>query len=214
MLWVFGFVSLGLLMLTNQYLPILLQLPSPGLTTVESSTIVAIQGLGGVIGILIFSLVLIKWRNFRAISVYLGLSAILTSVVGLLADAEFGTLLLALTATALFMPALLGPTRNILAVDIYPEDMRATGVGATELSARLGSASQGALGGILIGGGLGLGGFFFALLIPLGILGAALVGLRLLDLRKSQRDDAQGSEPGQSHPIQVVGAGNGETHPR
>ena len=30
MLWVFGFVSLGLLMLTNQYLPILLQLPSPG----------------------------------------------------------------------------------------------------------------------------------------------------------------------------------------
>ena len=166
MLWVFGFVSLGLLMLTNQYLPILLQLPSPGLTTVESSTIVAIQGLGGVIGILIFSLVLIKWRNFRAISVYLGLSAILTSVVGLFADAEFGALLLALTATALFMPALLGPTRNILAVDIYPEDMRATGVGATEFSARLGSASQGALGGILIGGGLGLGRILFCTADP------------------------------------------------
>lgn len=186
LLWVFGFVSLGLLMLTNQYLPLLLQLPSPGLSTAESSTIVAIQGLGGVVGILMFSLVLLKRRYVPVIGTYLGISAILVSVVALVAHANFTSLLISLTAVALFMPAVLGPTRNILAVEIYPESMRATGVGATEFSARIGSASQGALGGILIGGGLGITGFFFALLVPLGILGAVLAGIRVISRRQGQ----------------------------
>lgn len=184
LLWVFSFTSLGMLMVFNQYLPTLLQLPSPGLDTVQSSSIVAIQGLGGVFGILIFGVVLARWSYYKAIGLYLFIAALMLTGVALLADSGYITLLLSLTATALFMPAATGPTRNTIAIEIYPNNMRATGIGAAELSARLGSASQGALGGVFIGLGLTLSGFFLALLVPLSILAATLTGLKLLPLQK------------------------------
>lgn len=180
LLWVFGFVSLGTQLLVVQYLPTLLQLPVPGLTTVQSSTIVALYGFASVLSLLLLGAVLAKWRHFGVIALCLTFSAVVAVIVSFVVDAGFIPLTIALTAAGFFLPAALGPTRNILAVDAYPTDMRATGVGATEFSARLGSAGQGAIGGVIIGAGLGLSGFFLTLLVPLGILGLALAGLKAL----------------------------------
>ncbi|QGU08771.1 4-hydroxybenzoate transporter PcaK (plasmid) [Corynebacterium occultum] len=191
LLWVFGFLSLGTQLLIIQYLPTLLQMPSPGLTTVESSTIVAVYGFASVASLLLLGAVLAKWQRFGVIAACLAVSAIVAVAVSLVSDAGFVTLLIVLGVTGFFVPAALGPTRNVLAVEAYPTDMRATGVGITELSARLGSAGQGALGGVLIGGGLGLGGFFLALLVPLGILGAALAGLKALHRPQETSDPEQ-----------------------
>ena len=180
LLWVFGFVSLGTQLLVVQYLPTLLQLPVPGLTTVQSSTIVALYGFASVLSLLLMGAVLAKWRHFGVIALCLTFSAVVAVIVSFVVDAGFIPLTIALTAAGFFLPAALGPTRNILAVDAYPTDMRATGVGTTEFSARLGSAGQGAIGGVIIGAGLGLSGFFLTLLVPLGILGLALAGLKAL----------------------------------
>jgi len=180
LLWVFGFVSLGTQLLVVQYLPTLLQLPVPGLTTVQSSTIVALYGFASVLSLLLLGAVLAKWRHFGVIALCLTFSAVVAVIVSFVVDAGFIPLTIALTAAGFFLPAALGPTRNILAVDAYPTDMRATGVGTTEFSARLGSAGQGAIGGVIIGAGLGLSGFFLTLLVPLGILGLALAGLKAL----------------------------------
>lgn len=193
LLWVFGFLSLGTQLLIIQYLPTLLQMPTPGLTTVESSTIVAVYGFASVVSLLLLGAILAKWQRFGVIALCLAVSAIVAVAVSLVADAGFVTLLVVLAAAGFFLPAALGPTRNILAVEAYPTDLRATGVGGTELSARLGSAGTGALGGILIGGGLGLGGFFLALLVPLGILGATLAGLKVL--QRPQEIPAPGKTP-------------------
>ena len=180
LLWVFGFVSLGTQLLIVQYLPTLLQLPVPGLTTVQSSTIVALYGFASVLSLLLMGAVLAKWRHFGVIALCLTFSTVVAVIVSFVVDAGFIPLTIALTAAGFFLPAALGPTRNILAVDAYPTDMRATGVGTTEFSARLGSAGQGAIGGVIIGAGLGLSGFFLTLLVPLGILGLALAGLKAL----------------------------------
>ncbi|RSZ63868.1 MFS transporter [Corynebacterium hylobatis] len=180
LLWAFGFVSLGTQLLVIQYLPTLLQLPVPGLTTVQSSTIVALYGFASVLSLLLLGAVLAKWHHFGVIALCLACSALVAVIVSFVNDAGFIPLAVALTAAGFFLPAALGPTRNILAVDSYPTDMRATGVGTTEFSARLGSAGQGALGGVIIGAGLGLSGFFLALLVPFGILGLALAGLKML----------------------------------
>lgn len=185
LLWVFGFLSLGTQLLLIQYLPILLQLPTPGLTSVQSSTIVAFYGLASVVSLLLLGLVLARWNHFPVIGICLSLAAVIAIVVGLTQDAGFGTLLIVLTAAGFLIPAALGPTRNILAVESYPTPMRATGMGMTELSARVGSAGCGAVGGVLIGAGMGLGGVFFLTLVPLGILGTALMGLKAADRRMS-----------------------------
>lgn len=179
LLWVFGFASLGTQMLVIQYLPTLLQLPTPGLTTVQSSTIVASYGFASVISLLLLGVVLVKLPHVQTIAACLTVSAIVAIAVSMSSTAGFTTLLVVLTVAGFFLPAALGPTRNILSVHAYPTDMRATGVGMTELSARVGSAGQGAIGGILIGAGLGLGGFFLTLLLPLGILGVTLAGLAI-----------------------------------
>lgn len=179
LLWVFGFASLGTQMLVIQYLPTLLQLPTPGLTTVQSSTIVASYGFASVISLLLLGVVLVKLPHVQTIAACLTVSAIVAIAVSMSSTAGFTTLLVVLTVAGFFLPAALGPTRNILSVHAYPTDMRATGVGMTELSARVGSAGQGAIGGMLIGAGLGLGGFFLTLLLPLGILGVTLAGLAI-----------------------------------
>jgi len=55
-----------------------------------------------------------------------------------------------------------------------------------ELYARLGSAGLGAAGGVIAGAGIGLGGFFLVLLVPLGILGGSLGVLKRSRQRKTK----------------------------
>ncbi|KQP70002.1 hypothetical protein ASF40_09190 [Microbacterium sp. Leaf288] len=180
LLWAFGFISLGTQLMLIQYLPTLLQQPSPGLSTAESSAIIAVYGLASVVGILVLSAILIRASRFASIGVGLALSAAAAVWVAFIADSSFTTIFVVVTIAGLIIPTTLGPTRNVLAAAAYPAAMRGTGVGTTEFSARAGSAAGGVVGGALIGGlGLGLSGIFLALLVPFAILGAIVGALRL-----------------------------------
>lgn len=186
-LWVFAFFSLGTQMVIVQYLPLLLQQPSPGLDTTQSSTIVALYGFASVLSILLLGSVLVKLPMYRTIAVALTLAALTAILVSVTSDAAYGTLLITLTAAGFFIPAAVGPTRNVLTVEAYPADLKGTGLGTMELYARLGSAGLGAVGGVVAGAGIGLGGFFLLLLVPLGILGGSLGVAKRSQPKKAQQ---------------------------
>ncbi|MFI5718948.1 MFS transporter [Nocardia sp. NPDC051750] len=191
LLWLFGFFSLGTQLLIAQYLPTLLQQPVPGLTTVQSSTIVGTYGFASVVGGLALSGILARVSRYRVIGFALALSVVVALAIGLAPDPGFGTLLLLLTIAGLILPTAFGPTRNILATAAYPARVRGTGVGSTELCARAGSAVGGLVGGTLIGAGLGLAGLFLTLLLPIGVLLSTLAGLKF-DARRSGADSIAG----------------------
>src|SRR5699024_784593 len=58
-LWVFAFFSLGTQMVIVQYLPLLLQQPSPGMDTAQSSTIFSLYGFASVLSMLLLGSVLV-----------------------------------------------------------------------------------------------------------------------------------------------------------
>lgn len=177
LLWCFGFFSLGTQLMVVQYLPTMLQLPNPGLDTVQSSTIIGLYGLTSTISVLLFGALLIRASRFIVIGSTLLASAIVVLLLALAPSPGYGALLVLLSITGFILPAACGPTRSVLAAAAYPTEIRGTGVGSTEFSGRIGSAAGGALGGVLIGAGLGLGGFFLAVLVPITVLLATLVGL-------------------------------------
>ena len=196
LLWVFGFFSLGTQLLIAQYLPTLLQQPFPGLNTVQSSTIVGAYGFSSVLGGLLLGAILMKVSRYLTISIVLAMSVVMTLVIAFIPSPGFSTLLPLFTIAGFILPTGFGPTRNILAAAAYPTAVRGTGVGMTELGARLGSAAGGAAGGTLIGAGLGLSAIFLALLIPLGVLLSALAGLRAEAKRTGSRAGTPEEEAG------------------
>src|SRR5699024_7105122 len=179
--------SLGTQMVIVQYLPLLLQQPSPGMDTAQSSTIFALYGFASVLCMLLLGSVLVKLPMYRTLAVAITLAALSAILVSITSDAGFGTLLITLTAAGFFIPAAVGPTRNVLTVEAYPADLKGTGLGAMEMYARLGSAGLGAAGGVIAGAGIGLGGFFLVLLVPLGILGCSLGIRKRSQQRKTQQ---------------------------
>ncbi|WP_394194460.1 MFS transporter [Microbacterium foliorum] len=191
LLWVFGFLSLGTQLMIVQYLPTLLQQPTPGLDSVQSSTVVGLYGLTSVAGTLVIGAVLTKVSRFVAIGSALILSAAAAVLVGVTPDLGYGQLLLLLGIAGFVLPAAFGPTRSVLAAAAYPTRIRGTGVGSTEFSARIGSAVGGAVGGTLIGAGLGLTGLFLTLLAPIAVLTATVFGLAM-DARR--RGDASSAD--------------------
>src|SRR5690625_5225127 len=186
-LWVFAFFSLGTQMVIVQYLPLLLQQPSPGLDTTQSSTISALASSASVLSRLLLASILVKLPMYRTIAVTLTLAALTAILVSVTSHAAYRTLLITLPAAGFFIPAAVGPTRNVLTVEAYPADLKGTGLGAMEMYARLGSAGLGAAGGVIAGAGIGLGGFFLVLLVPLGILGGSLGILKRSQQRKTQQ---------------------------
>ncbi|HJX79355.1 MFS transporter [Glutamicibacter sp.] len=190
LLWLFGFFSLGTQLLIAQYLPTLLQLPKPGLDTVQSSTIVGVYGLASVLGGLVLGAILAKVSRFLAIGSVLGLAAVMAVVVYLLPDPGFGSLLVVLGITGFILPTAFGPTRSVLAAMAYPASMRGAGIGVTEFGGRLGAAAGGAAGGTLIAGGMGLSAIFLVLLLPIGLLLASLTGLRAQSRRTQLPEQA------------------------
>lgn len=199
LLWLFGFLSLGTQLLIAQYLPTLLQLPQPGLDTVQSSTIVGVYGLASVLGGVVLGAILAKVSRFLVIGIALGLAAVMAVVVYLLPDPGFGSLLVVLGITGFILPTAFGPTRSVLAAMAYPASLRGAGIGVTEFGGRLGAATGGVAGGALIAGGMGLSGLFLVLLLPIGLLLASLSGLcaqsRWTRLPEQSEVDPTGTAP-------------------
>lgn len=80
-LWVFAFFSLGTPMVIVQYLLMLLQQPSPGMDTAQSSTIFALYGFASVLSMLLLDSVLAKLPMYRTIAVTLTLAALTAILV-------------------------------------------------------------------------------------------------------------------------------------
>lgn len=178
LLWLFGFFSLGTQLLIAQYMPTLLQLPKPGLDTVQSSTIVGVYGFASVVGGVVLGVILARASRFLIIGIVLGLAAVMSIVVYLLPDPGFGSLLVVLGIAGFILPSAFGPTRSVLAAMAYPASMRGAGIGVAEFGGRLGAAAGGVTGGTFIAAGMGLSGIFLVLLLPIGLLLGSLAGLR------------------------------------
>lgn len=153
----------------------------------QSSTIVGAYGFSSVLGGLLLGVILMKVSRYMTISIVLAMSVVMTLVIAFIPSPGFSTLLPLVTIAGFILPTGFGPTRNILAAAAYPTAVRGTGVGMTELGARLGSAAGGLAGGTLIGAGLGLSAIFLAILMPLAILLGALAGLRAEAKRTGSR---------------------------
>ncbi len=136
LLWLFGFFSLGTQLLIAQYLPTLLQLPVPGLNTVQSSTIVGVYGLASVLGGVVVGAILARVSRFLVIGIVLGLAAVVSVVVYLLPDPGFGSLIVVLGITGFILPTAFGPTRSVLAAMAYPANIRGAGIGVAEFGGR------------------------------------------------------------------------------
>ncbi|CAH0225351.1 3-hydroxybenzoate transporter MhbT [Arthrobacter sp. Bi26] len=191
LLWLFGFFSLGTQLLIAQYMPTLLQLPKPGLDTVQSSTIVGVYGLASVVGGVVLGAILARLSRFLIIGIVLGLAAVMSIVVYLLPDPGFGSLLVVLGIAGFILPSAFGPTRSVLAAMAYPAGMRGAGIGVAEFGGRLGAAAGGVAGGTLIAAGMGLSGLFLVLLLPIGVLLGSLTGLRAQSRRTPVSEQAE-----------------------
>ncbi|MDF9277922.1 MFS transporter [Arthrobacter sp. EH-1B-1] len=194
LLWLFGFFSLGTQLLIAQYLPTLLQLPVPGLDTLQSSTIVGVYGFASVLGGVILGAILARASRFLIIGIVLGLAAVMSVVVYLLPDPEFGSLIVVLGITGFILPTAFGPTRSVLAAMAYPAHVRGAGIGVAEFGGRLGAAAGGVAGGTLIAAGTGLSGLFLILLLPIGVLLGSLAGLRR-QARRTRLPEPTGVSP-------------------
>lgn len=191
LLWLFGFFSLGTQLLIAQYLPTLLQLPNPGLDTVQSSTVVGVYGLASVLGGVVLGAILSQVSRFLVIGIVLGLAAVMSVAVYVLPHPEFGSLIVVLGITGLILPTAFGPTRSVLAAMAYPAHVRGAGIGVAEFGGRLGAAAGGVAGGTLIAAGLGLSGLFLVLLLPIGVLLGSLTGLRRQARRTRVREQTE-----------------------
>ncbi|QRQ78664.1 MULTISPECIES: MFS transporter [Glutamicibacter] len=211
LLWIFGFFSLGTQLLIAQYLPTLLQLPVPGLGTVQSSTIVGLYGFTSVLGSIVLGLLLVRGSRFTVIGGALCLAAVMALVVSMAREPSFGSLLVILGITGFILPSSFGPTRGVLAAMSFPESARGLGMGVTEFGGRLGSATGGVVGGTLIATGMGLSGIFLVLLLPIGVLLGALAGLRQqsrhFQAAEETFDGSNAAKPGPKRktPLQSVG---------
>lgn len=181
LVFIFGFLTLGTQLTVVQYLPTILQQPNPGLDTVQSSTIMGLYGLASTVGGLLLGAILAKWSRFIVFGTLLVLSAVIITIVGILPDPAYSTLLIVFVIYAFIVPTALGPSRAIMAAAAYPTSVRATGIGTAEMAGRVGSAVCGGIGGVLLGAGITMGGFFLTLLIPIVLLIGSLTGLRFLD---------------------------------
>lgn len=202
LLWLFGFFSLGTQLLIAQYLPTLLQLPVPGLNTVQSSTIVGVYGLTSVLGGVVLGAILARVSRFLVIGLVLGLAAVMSVVVYLLPDPGFSSLIVVLGITGFILPTAFGPTRSVLAAAAYPASMRGAGIGVAEFGGRLGAAAGGVAGGTLIAAGMGLSGLFLFLLLPIAVLLGSLTGLRPQSRRTRVPEQA---EVGSAGPVTAEG---------
>lgn len=181
--WVVFFVVQGSGLLVLQYMPVLLQAPSPGLSTAESGLIVAMYGWGSMIGQFAIAFILKRFDRFIALA-----GVILWGVIGLLIVAAFGTgfgffgYFALLFAIGLSLPAGAAAMQSITTL-AYPEQFRATGMGSAGFAGRLGTLTYGALGGTLVGAGFGLTTISLVLAVPLAVSIGLVFGLRALSRR-------------------------------
>ena len=190
LIWALAFITQGLIIVVLQYVPILLQQPQPGpgLDTAQSGIIMAMWGWGSLVGQVGVSFVLKRFDRFLT-----GVLAAVWTIAGLavvvIGNPGFAGLMVVLLLSAVGAAAL--PTvTNAIGTIAYPDEVRATGVGAFSFMGRIGSVVSGLAGGLLIAAGFTLSSLFAALTVPVVIAGVAFLALRADTHRRARRTDA------------------------
>lgn len=184
LLWCSCFCTLMILYLLLNWLPTLLA--GRGLSRLDSAFIQVLFNLGGVVGVLLAGRLMDRQRALLAVAlVYPGM---------LLALAALGYLdqpqLLYVAGTLAGACAVGGQLiLYALAPRLYPDEVRATGVGVAVAIGRLGSMSGPLMAGQLLAAGAGVGGLLLAT-SPLLVLAAGSVAAVLRHAPDAQVSDA------------------------
>ncbi|MCS9404572.1 3-(3-hydroxy-phenyl)propionate transporter MhpT [Pseudomonas aeruginosa] len=173
LLWCSCFCTLMILYMLLNWLPTLLA--GRGLDRVDSAFIQVLFNLGGVAGVLLAGRLMDRQRSLLAVVlVYPGM------LLALAALGYFEQLQLLYVAGALAGACAVGGQLILyaLAPRLYPDDVRATGVGVAVAVGRLGSMSGPLLAGQILAAGAGVGGLLLAT-SPLLLLAAGSAALAL-----------------------------------
>ena len=183
LMWLGYFIGLGVLFLILNYLPLMLS--QAGRTPGETGLIVATFGWGGLVGQVISSFALKKFNRFHVVSILWALG-----IVGLRVVANFsfdftGFMVVAF-AVGLTLPSV-NAALNALVALAYPDEARATGLGAASGAGRAGTLTSGLLGGLMIGAGWSISTVFLTLAGPILVGIAAIQALRVITRRADLR---------------------------
>lgn len=186
LIWALTILGQALLILVLQYLPILLQQPTPGpgLNTTQSGLIVAMWGWGSLIGLVLVSFAM-KWCDRFLTGVIGATLTIIGSLTIAVSGFDYLGLMIALLLTGMAF-ASLPSVVNAITTIAYPVEIRATGVGSASFAGRFGGMAGALIGGLLIAAGFGLQAIFAVLTIPMAITILGFLGLRADSRRRSR----------------------------
>jgi MFS transporter, AAHS family, 4-hydroxybenzoate transporter len=153
-LWVSFFFCLGAIYLVFGWLPTMLT--SRGLSVGTASSGLAVYNFGGVVGILVWAMLMPFWGS-RGLLVYGALACAASSLSMLLVplstmDSGAG-LLLACIGLNGFLANAVQTSLYAVAAHVYPTRIRATGVAYSVMVGRVGGLASSLLGGLLIRAG-------------------------------------------------------------
>ncbi|MGO4145667.1 MFS transporter [Paenarthrobacter sp. YAF11_1] len=193
LMWLAYFIGLGVLFLILNYLPLMLS--QAGRTAGETGLIVATFGWGGLVGQVLAAFALKKFNRFHVVSILWALG-----IVGLLVVAnfsfDFAGFMVVAFAVGLTLPSV-NAALNALAALAYPDNARATGLGAASGAGRAGTLTSGLLGGLMIGAGWGISSIFLALTGPI-VLG--IIAVQALRVSTRSREQGELVDPKTSIP--------------
>jgi len=177
LLWVAFFMNLLLLYFLVNWLPSLLR--QAGIPLENAIIATALLNLGGIAGALGFSRLIDRFGPYRVLPAAYLAAALATVIVGQSTNAGFGIMMLMVFLVGL---GVIGTqiSINALAANIYPDEVRSTGVGWALGIGRAGSVVGPVIGGVLVATGLQIGPLFGIAAIP-----AVIAALAILLLARS-----------------------------
>jgi AAHS family 4-hydroxybenzoate transporter-like MFS transporter len=174
LLWVVFFMNLLLLYFLVNWLPSLLR--QAGMPLDKAIVATALLNLGGIAGALTFSRLIDRMGPHRVLPGAYVAAAAATAGIG-----HFGGASLPALMTLVFIAGfcVIGAqiSINALAANLYPTEIRSTGVGWALGIGRAGSIVGPVAGGMLVASGLAVGALFSVAAVPALLAGAAVLGV-------------------------------------
>lgn len=180
LVWSLYFIAAAVVYIFLNYLPLIVS--QFGIDAAGTGRVVAVFGVGGVIGALVTGFAMGRFGQYRVLALAFGLAAIAAWTI---AAAPLTALLLSILAFLIGV-VLVGANSgmNALSASVFPTEARATGVSWMHSFGKAGSIVSGLLGGIMISAGWGISGIFLVLGFPL-LLGACVIVALWLNTRRS-----------------------------
>jgi len=173
--------SMGLLVnyAMTSWMPMLFE--RVGATGPQASVVSSMFHVGGVLGTLVMSALVVRYGFFAICAV----AALGFPAIALLGQPGLGLWTLGLLVTlAGFCVLGIQAANNSMAGLIYPTQVRSAGLGFALSVGRIGSLVGPLIGGMLIDLGWSAGSLFFACAVPMAILSSAALALAMLSRRR------------------------------